>query len=129
MGLSSDDASSSDSSASDSSSDSSTNGSSNDSSSSDSSSSDASGSAALDPTRWSSIISGAISSNTTLRTGNAVTYLIDGPATFKEMVRVMGTATGDQHYIYLLGWQLVDDFDMDPPAATKFKDLMTSASG
>jgi phosphatidylserine/phosphatidylglycerophosphate/cardiolipin synthase-like enzyme len=124
MGLSSDDASSSDSSASDSSS----SDSSSDASSTDSSSNGSSAGAALDPTRWSSIISGAISSNATLRTGNAVTYLIDGPATFKEMVRAIGTATSDQHYIYLLGWQLVDDFDMDPPAATQFKDLMTSAA-
>jgi phosphatidylserine/phosphatidylglycerophosphate/cardiolipin synthase-like enzyme len=85
--------------------------------------------ASLDPTRWSSVISGAISSNAVLRTGNAVTYLIDGPATFKEMVKAFGTATGSEHYIYLLGWQLVDDFDMAPPAATHFRDLMTAASG
>jgi len=94
----------------------------------DSSSSDSSASTALDPTRWSAIISGAISPNASLRTGNAGTYLIDGPATFKEMVRAIGTATSSEHYIYLLGWSLVDDSDMDPPAATKFKDLMTAAA-
>jgi phosphatidylserine/phosphatidylglycerophosphate/cardiolipin synthase-like enzyme len=57
-----------------------------------------------------------------------VTYLIDGPASFKEMVRAIGMATANEHYIYLLGWQLVDDFDLDPPAATKFQDLMTTAA-
>jgi len=75
------------------------------------------------------VISGAISANAKLRTGNAVTYLIDGPATFKEMVNAFATATNAEHYIYLLGWQLVDDFDMTPPAPSHFRDLMTAASG
>ena len=83
---------------------------------------------ALDPSRWTSILSGAISSNATVRSGNAVTYLIDGSATFTEMVRVIGTATSAEHYIYLLGWQLVDDFDMTPPAPSQFKDLIAAAS-
>src|SRR5215470_6715283 len=98
-----------------------------DSTSSDSSNGSSSGTA-LDPTRWSSIISGAISSNASLRTGNAVMYLIDGLTTFKEMVDAIGTATGDGHYIYLLGWILEDDFDMVPGTASKFKDLMSAAS-
>lgn len=85
-------------------------------------------SAALDPGRWTSILSGAISSNATIRSGNAVTYLIDGQPTFTEMVRAIGTATGAEHYIYLLGWQLVDDFEMVPTGAAQFKDLMTAAS-
>jgi len=95
----------------------------------DPASSDAPTSATLDPSRWSAIINGAISPNAALRTDNAVTYLIDGSVTFKEMVAAIGTATSADHYIYLLGWQLVDDFDMDPSTPSTFKDLMSAASG
>lgn len=91
--------------------------------------------AALDPTRWSSIISGAISSNATLRPGNAVTYLIDGPATFSAMLAAINSATTSEHYVYLLGWQLVDDVSLDPSAtpaggaaSNTFRDLMAAAS-
>jgi phosphatidylserine/phosphatidylglycerophosphate/cardiolipin synthase-like enzyme len=109
-------------------------GASSDSSSSDSSSS-SNGATTIDPTRWSSILSGAISSNASLRTGNAVTYLIDGPATFTAMLNAINSTTGAEHYIYLLGWQLVDDVSLDPTATSTggaasntFRDLMTAAS-
>jgi phosphatidylserine/phosphatidylglycerophosphate/cardiolipin synthase-like enzyme len=91
--------------------------------------------AALNPTRWSSIVSGAISSNATLRTGNAVTYLIDGPAAFSAMLNAINSTANSEHYIYLLGWQLVDDVSLDPTAtpaggaaSNTFHDLMTTAS-
>jgi phosphatidylserine/phosphatidylglycerophosphate/cardiolipin synthase-like enzyme len=91
--------------------------------------------ATLDPTRWSSIVSGAISTNATLRSGNAVTYLIDGPTTFSAMLNAINSTTNAEHYIYLLGWQLVDDVSLDPAAtpaggaaSNTFKDLMTAAS-
>ncbi len=111
---------------------------SSDSSSSDSSSSDSSstnGAGALDPTRWSNILMGAISTNTGLRTGNAVTYLIDGPATFSAMLNAISATSGSGHYIYLLGWQLVDTVSLDPSSmptggatSNTFADLMTAAS-
>ncbi|MGA8097483.1 MAG: phospholipase D family protein [Candidatus Cybelea sp.] len=113
--------------------------SSSDSSSSDSSSSDSSsstnGAATLDPTRWANILMGAISTNTGLRTGNAVTYLIDGPATFAAMLTAINSTSGSGHYIYLLGWQLVDNVSLDPSStptggatSNTFADLMTAAS-
>lgn len=95
----------------------------------------------LDPSRWSGILSSAISANATLRDGNAVTYLIDGPATFSAMLAAINstlTPGGDStnaYYIYLLGWQLVDDVSLDPTAtpvggaaSNSFRDLMTAAS-
>ncbi len=93
------------------------------------------GTAALDPTRWSNILMGAISTNTGLRSGNAVTYLIDGPATFSAMLNAINSTSGSGHYIYLLGWQLVDSVSLDPSAtpvggaaSNTFADLMTAAS-
>ncbi|MGA8574171.1 MAG: phospholipase D-like domain-containing protein [Candidatus Cybelea sp.] len=111
------------------------NGGSSDSSSSDSSSSSTNGAAAIDPTRWTNVLMGAISTNTGLRSGNAVTYLIDGPATFGAMLNAINSTTGSEHYIYLLGWQLVDTVSLDPSAtptggaaSNTFADLMTAAS-
>ena len=115
--------------------DNSSDSSSSDSSSSDSSSLSTNGAGALDPTRWSNILMGAISTNTGLRTGNAVTYLIDGPATFSAMLNAISATSGSGHYIYLLGWQLVDTVSLDPSStptggatSNTFADLMTAAS-
>jgi phosphatidylserine/phosphatidylglycerophosphate/cardiolipin synthase-like enzyme len=115
--------------------DNSSDSSSSDSSSSDSSSLSTNGAGALDPTRWSNILMGAISTNTGLRTGNAVTYLIDGPATFAAMLTAISSTSGSGHYIYLLGWQLVDNVSLDPSStptggatSNTFADLMTAAS-
>jgi phosphatidylserine/phosphatidylglycerophosphate/cardiolipin synthase-like enzyme len=47
-----------------------------------------------------------------VRAGNDVRYLIDGRATFAEMVRAIRTATTSSHYIYVLGWRLSDDFEL-----------------
>ena len=47
-----------------------------------------------------------------VRSGNDVKYLIDGRATFADMVRAIRTATSSEHYIYLLGWRLSDDFEL-----------------
>ncbi len=47
-----------------------------------------------------------------VRSGNDVMYLIDGRATFAAMVRAIHTATTSDHYIYLLGWRLSDDFEL-----------------
>jgi phosphatidylserine/phosphatidylglycerophosphate/cardiolipin synthase-like enzyme len=47
-----------------------------------------------------------------IRAGNDAKYLIDGRATFAEMVRAIRTATTSDHYIYLLAWRLSDDFEL-----------------
>lgn len=44
--------------------------------------------------------------------GNEVTYLIDGWQTFQAMIDAMETATGPDHFIYLLGWFLGDGFPL-----------------
>ena len=46
------------------------------------------------------------------RPGNDIQPLIDGPATFKEMADVISTAVTVTHYIYLIGWSLIDDFQL-----------------
>jgi phosphatidylserine/phosphatidylglycerophosphate/cardiolipin synthase-like enzyme len=54
-----------------------------------------------------------------VRDGNEVMYLIDGPQTFAEMARVMGTATdASKHFIYILAWSLFLDFPFDASGAT-----------
>src|SRR5262249_24902659 len=50
--------------------------------------------------------------------GNGVDALIDGLRTFQAMVNTMRTATTNEHYIYLLGWWLSDDFPMVPSDST-----------
>jgi phosphatidylserine/phosphatidylglycerophosphate/cardiolipin synthase-like enzyme len=59
--------------------------------------------------RWKPAIGGA-----KVRSGNQVEFLIDGRQTFEAMVRAIKTATGSQHYIYLLGWWLTDSFPLIP---------------
>jgi phosphatidylserine/phosphatidylglycerophosphate/cardiolipin synthase-like enzyme len=55
---------------------------------------------------------------TKVRSGNQVDFFIDGPKTFEAMVRAIKTATGNQHYIYLLGWWLTDCFPLIPSDPT-----------
>lgn len=59
--------------------------------------------------RWKPAIGGA-----KVRSGNQVEFLIDGRQTFEAMVRAIKTATGSQHYIYLLGWWLTSSFPLIP---------------
>jgi phosphatidylserine/phosphatidylglycerophosphate/cardiolipin synthase-like enzyme len=47
-----------------------------------------------------------------VRAGNQVDFLIDGSKTFEAMAKAIRTATGNQHYIYLLGWWLTDCFPL-----------------
>lgn len=84
---------------------------------------------ALNPARWTPIIRSALSSAATLRTGNAVKFLIDGSDTFRAMVAAIRMAQNESHYIYLLGWVLKDDFEMLPgnPRST-FQALLTAAA-
>jgi phosphatidylserine/phosphatidylglycerophosphate/cardiolipin synthase-like enzyme/outer membrane protein OmpA-like peptidoglycan-associated protein len=44
--------------------------------------------------------------------GNAVRCFTDGAATFEDMVRSIRTAKAPDHYIYLLGWFLDDNFEL-----------------
>lgn len=66
------------------------------------------------PERWLPVLGG----NGKIRSGNQVTSLIDGPATFAAMAAVIRTATNQQHYIYLLGWWLDDDVPLIPSDPT-----------
>jgi phosphatidylserine/phosphatidylglycerophosphate/cardiolipin synthase-like enzyme len=49
------------------------------------------------------------------RDGNDVVELIDGPETFRAMHAAILTATGPEHYVYLLGWWLDLDEPLDVP--------------
>jgi phosphatidylserine/phosphatidylglycerophosphate/cardiolipin synthase-like enzyme len=77
------------------------------------------------PERWQSAMGSA-----KVRAGNQVDFLIDGPQTFEAMVKAIKTATGQQHYIYLLGWWLTDNFRLIPtdPNSTIAK-LFSTAAG
>jgi len=61
------------------------------------------------PDRWKSVLGGS-----KVRSGNQVKFLIDGRQTFEAMVAAIKTATHNQHYIYLLGWWLTDNFPLIP---------------
>ncbi len=53
------------------------------------------------------------------RDGNEVIYLIDGPETFAEMARVMGTAKDpSKDFIYILAWSLFLEFPFDKSGTT-----------
>ena len=78
------------------------------------------------PARWTSIFRAP-----DLRVGNSVHFLVDGRATFAAMHRAIRTATNNQHYIYLLGWWLSDDFPLTaagPGVPTTIRDLFADAS-
>jgi phosphatidylserine/phosphatidylglycerophosphate/cardiolipin synthase-like enzyme len=64
-----------------------------------------------------------------VRAGNAVTWLIDGPQTFKSMSEALQTANSAGHYIYLLGWWLIDALNIvqDDPRSTS-RAIFASAS-
>jgi phosphatidylserine/phosphatidylglycerophosphate/cardiolipin synthase-like enzyme len=68
--------------------------------------------ASLDPRRWAPILSAARSANATLRVGNAVRTLIDGRETFEEMVSDIRATNGESDYIYLLAWDMTDNFEL-----------------
>jgi phosphatidylserine/phosphatidylglycerophosphate/cardiolipin synthase-like enzyme/peptidoglycan hydrolase-like protein with peptidoglycan-binding domain len=83
----------------------------------------------LKPRRWAPILSAALSPNTKLRTGNAVRSLIDGRETFEEMVSDIRATNGEADYVYLLAWDITDNFALIPgdPSST-FRRLMADAS-
>lgn len=68
----------------------------------------------LDPTRWAPILAPLLSPDARLRSGNAVRSLIDGRETYEEMESDIAATKGAGDYIYLLGWDMVDDFDLVP---------------
>jgi phosphatidylserine/phosphatidylglycerophosphate/cardiolipin synthase-like enzyme len=78
----------------------------------------------LSPARWGPILSAASSSEAHLRSGNAVHALIDGAETFRSMVGDLRATQGRHDFIYLLGWDIVDNFNLVPGLAP----LPTSAA-
>lgn len=71
----------------------------------------------LEPWRWGPLLAPLLSPDALLRSGNAVRSLIDGRETYEEMLSDIAATKGKGDYVYLLGWDMVDDFDMvpDPP--------------
>ena len=83
----------------------------------------------LRPERWAPILSAAKSANATLRVGNAVRTLIDGRETFEEMVSDIRATNGNRDYVYLLAWDITDDFALIPgDASSTIRRLMADAS-
>lgn len=83
----------------------------------------------LNPARWGPILSRRLSPTAVLRTGNTVSFLIDGTDTFRAMVRAIRSARTSEHYIYLLGWILKDDFELIPgDASSTARRLFSDAS-
>lgn len=68
----------------------------------------------LDPPRWRGILQPVLSPDSQLRVGNAVRGLIDGREAFEEMESDINGATGAGDFVYLLGWDMVTDFDVVP---------------
>jgi phosphatidylserine/phosphatidylglycerophosphate/cardiolipin synthase-like enzyme len=65
----------------------------------------------------------------TLRIPNEVIPYIDGHAAFKDMVSAIRSATKRGHFIYLVGWRLVTDFQLIPgDGTTTIESLFTTAS-
>lgn len=83
----------------------------------------------LEPDRWAPILSAAASANAHLRSGNAVRALIDGAETFGVMVDDIRATRGETDYIYLLGWDMFDNFELNSGnPATTVRRLFADAS-
>ncbi|MCW3054615.1 MAG: phospholipase D/transphosphatidylase, partial [Chthonomonadales bacterium] len=65
-------------------------------------------------------------SGAAVQTENVVKELIDGPESFKEMVRVIRTAGGAGHFIYMLNWWMTDNFALVPGDPTSRLDALLS---
>lgn len=68
----------------------------------------------IDPTRWDGLLRPMLSPDAHLRSGNAVRAMADAREVFEEMESDIKAARGENDYIYLLGWDMVDDFDLVP---------------
>ncbi|MEG3146375.1 phospholipase D-like domain-containing protein [Sphingomonas sp. RT2P30] len=64
----------------------------------------------LQPDRWASILRGSPNAPTT--TQNAVKALVDGDATYRAMANDIAATRGDRAFIYLLGWDMYDNFPL-----------------
>lgn len=83
----------------------------------------------LKPERWAPILSAALSANAVLRVGNAVRTLIEGRETFEEMVSDIRATNGQRDYVYLLAWDITDDFALIPgDSSSTIRRLMADAS-
>ncbi len=49
-----------------------------------------------------------------MKQDNAVEFFTDGASTYAAMVEALGSATGDGHFVILLGWTCYDDFALTP---------------
>lgn len=83
----------------------------------------------LNPERWAPILSAAKSPSANLRVGNAVRSMIDGRETFEEMVSDIRATNGERDYIYLLAWDITDNFALIPrDASSTVRRLLAGAS-
>lgn len=85
----------------------------------------------LNLARWAPILTRTVSAHAPLRTGNAVRGLVDGTETFRAMVEDIRAARAESDYIYLLGWDLTETFNMAPglaPIPTSFAALLREAN-
>lgn len=80
----------------------------------------------LRPDRWLSILRGSANAPTT--TQNAVKALVDGAATYDAMVDDIRAAQGDRAFIYLLGWDMYDNFPLRHGDCTTSLNALLSAA-
>lgn len=83
----------------------------------------------LRPERWKEILKSGMTASESLTDGNAVRFFINAEVCYTSMAKAISTCKDATHYVYLLGWSLTDDFNLDPknPKST-ITDLLTSAS-
>lgn len=83
----------------------------------------------LDPGRWDPILRPLASPRAVLRTGNAVRSLVDAPITYRMMTEDIRAAAGPRDYVYLLGWDNFDGFELVPgDAGSTFRALLAAAA-
>ncbi|HSI16952.1 MAG TPA: S8 family serine peptidase [Sphingomonas sp.] len=64
----------------------------------------------LQPERWLRLL--GTRNNAPITTQNAVKALVDGRATYASMAADIAAAKGDKAFIYLLGWDIYDNFPL-----------------
>lgn len=80
----------------------------------------------LRPDRWAAIL--RASPNAPVTTQNAVKALVDGDATYRAMAADIAAAHGDRAFIYLLGWDMYDNFPLRRgDCTTTLNALLTAA--
>lgn len=81
------------------------------------------------PARWGPLLGGL--PNAPIRTQNASKSLIDGPDTYRTMLKDLRRAANTRSFIYLLGWDCHDNFPLDPgiapPCSTSLNQVLSDA--